>query len=135
MYKYDVVGQILSFTTDSRAERMSVLEDITQALDTWSQQLLEVEIKIKHIEDYRENLVGDLRRNVQERTISETDFLEFESVTDLWINLYKSVLFHSAGAEFADRDIIYYLLELYRLKQISKEIFVQIVLESCRSND
>ena len=114
---------------------MSVLEDITQALDTWSQQLLDVEIKIKHIEDYRENLVGDLRRNVQERTISETDFLEFESVTDLWINLYKSVLFHSVGAEFADRDIIYYLLELYRLKQISKEIFVQIVLESCRSND
>ena len=38
----------------------SILEDITQALDTWSQQLLDVEIKIKRATDVRENLIGDL---------------------------------------------------------------------------
>jgi hypothetical protein len=121
--------------TNSRAGRMSILEGITQALDTWSQQLLDVEIKIKRVSDFRENLVGDLRRNVQEGTISETDFLEFESVTDLWIKLYKSVLFHSVGAEFADRDVIYYLLELYGLKQITKEGFTEFILQLCRGDD
>lgn len=110
----------------------SILEDITQALDTWSQQILDVEIKIKGVNDLRENLVGDLQRNVQQGVISEVDFRDFEYVTDLWINLYKSVLLHSTGAEFSDRDIIVYLLELYRSKQISQELFIQIVLQSCR---
>jgi len=134
VYKYDACIQIHSFVTNSRAERMStsILEDITQALDTWSQQLLDVEIKVRNIEDYRENLVGDLRRNVQEGIISEVDFKEFEYTTDLWINLYKAVLFHSVGAEFSDRDIVFYLLELFQSKQISKETFVEIILESCR---
>ena len=112
-----------------------VLEDITQALDTWSQQLLDVEIKIKRIADFRENLVGDLRRNVQEGVISAQDLLEFEYVADLWINLYRSVLCRSAGAEFSDRDVIFYLLELYGLKQISKEVFVHVILELCRGSD
>lgn len=113
----------------------SILEDITQALDTWSQQLLDVEIKIKCATDVRENLIGDLRRNVQEGLISEADLSEFEYVGDLWTNLYKSVLCHSAGAKYSDRDIIFHLVELYGLKQISKELFVSVILELCQSNE
>lgn len=134
VHKYNVFLEISSFASDSRADRMSILEDITQALDTWSQQLLDVEIKIKRVNDLRENLVGDLRRNVQEGVISEQDFQEFEYVADLWINLYKSVLCRSAGAEFSDRDIIFYLFELYGLKQITKEGFTEFLLQICRNS-
>ena len=103
-------------------------------MDTWSQQLLDVEIKIKRVNDLRENLVGDLQRNVQEGVISEQYFQEFEYVADLWINLYKSVLCRSAGAEFSDRDIFFYLIELYGLKQITKEGFTEFLLQICRNS-
>ena len=112
----------------------SILEDISQALEVWSQQLHNVETKIKHVTDFRETLVGDLRRRVDANIISEQDSIEFEYIADLWLNFYKSFLCHSAGADFTDRDVITYLIELYEVKQISKELFVRIVLELCRNN-
>lgn len=112
----------------------TILEDISQALDNWSHRILDVETKVKRVTDFRETIVADLHRKIQDGVISEQDSLEFEYITDLWANLYKSFLCRSAGADFADRDVITYLIELYGLKQISKELFVQIVLDLCRNN-
>ena len=94
----------------------TILEDISQALESWSQQLLDVETKIKHVTDFQETLVEDLHRKVKARIISEQDSNEFEYIADLWLNLYKSFLCYSAGADFGDRDVITYLLELFSLK-------------------
>ena len=113
----------------------TILEDISQALEVWSQQLHNVETKIKHVTDFRETLVGDLRRRVDASIISEQDLFEFEYIADLWLNFYKSFLCHSAGADFTDRDVITYLIELYEVKQISKELFVRITLELCRNKN
>ena len=112
----------------------TILEDISQALENWSHHILDVETKVKRVTDFRETIVADLHRKIQDGVISEQDSLEFEYVTDLWTNLYKSFLCRSAGADFVDRDVITYLIELYGLKQISKELFVQIVLDLCRNN-
>ena len=112
----------------------TILEDISQALENWSHRILDVETKVKRVKDFRETIVADLHRKIEDGVISEQDSLEFEYITDLWSNLYKSFLCHSAGADFADRDVITYLIELYGLKQISKELFVQIVLDLCRNN-
>ena len=98
-----------------------ILEKISEALDTYSQNLFDVEISIRHIEDSRDSGI-----------ISEQDSIEFEYVADLWLNLYKSFTCRSAGATFADRDVIKYLTELREVKQISKELFVEITLELCR---
>ena len=112
----------------------TILEDISQALENWSHRILDVETKVKRVKDFRETIVADLHRKIEDGVISEQDSLEFEYITDLWANLYKSFLCRSAGADFADRDVITYLIELYGLKQISKELCVQIVLDLCRNN-
>ena len=112
----------------------TILEDISQALENWSHRILDVETKVKRVKDFRETIVADLHRKIEDGVISEQDSLEFEYITDLWSNLYKSFLCRSAGADFADRDVITYLIELYGLKQISKELCVQIVLDLCRNN-
>ena len=112
----------------------TILEDISQALENWSHRILDVETKVKRVKDFRETIVADLHRKIEDGVISEQDSLEFEYITDLWANLYKSFLCRSTGADFADRDVVTYLIELYGLKQISKELFVQIVLDLCRNN-
>ena len=109
-----------------------ILEKISEALDVYSQQLFDVEIKIRRVEDSYENLITDLQGKVNAGIISEQDSNEFEDIADLWLNLYKSFICRSAGATFADRDVINYLIELYEVKQISKELFVEIALELCR---
>ena len=59
----------------------TILEDISQALEGWSQRILDVEAKIKRVTDFRETLVGDLHRKVQDSIISEQDSVEFEYIT------------------------------------------------------
>ena len=112
-----------------------ILEKILDALDVYLQHLLDVGIKIRRVEDSYENLITNLQRKVNAGIISKQDSIEIEYVADLWLNLYKSFTCRSAGATFADRDVINYLIELYEVKQISKELFVQIVLELCRNNN
>ena len=113
-----------------------ILEKILGALDAYSQHLLfDVEIKIRRVEDSYENLIVDLQRKVDTGVISEQDSIEFGYIADLWLNLYKSFTCRSAGATFADRDVINYLIELYEVKQISKELFVEIALTLCWNND
>ena len=109
-----------------------ILEKISGALDIYSQHLFDVEISIRHIEDSRENIFTELQRKVDANIISEQDSIEFEYVADLWLNLYKSFICRSVGATFADRDVIKYLTDLREIKQISKELFVEITLELCR---
>jgi hypothetical protein len=110
-----------------------ILEKISEALKVYSEHLLfDVEISIRRVEDSRENIFTDLQRKVDAGIISEQDSVEFEYIADLWLNLYKSFICRSAGATFADRDVIKYLIELYEVKQISKELFVEIALELCR---
>ena len=112
-----------------------ILEKILDALDLHSQHLLfDVEIKIRRVEDSYENLIADLQRKVNVGIISKEDSIKFRYLADLWLNLYKSFICCSTGAGFADRDVITYLIELYEVKQISKELFVRIVLELCRNN-
>ena len=94
----------------------------------------DVEINIRRVEDSYENLIIDLQRKVDVGIISEQDSNEFKDIADLWLNLYKSFICCSTGAAFADRDVISYLIELYEIKQIPKELFVRIVLELCRNS-
>ena len=58
----------------------TILEDISQALELWSQQLLNVETKISRVVDFQENLVADLRRKVDASIISEQDSTEFKYI-------------------------------------------------------
>ena len=112
----------------------NVLSDIVIALDSWTERIIDAESRIKKTQDIGKSVLDSLNRQVLDGLISEQDAIELEYTCDLWINLYKSFLCHSAGADFADRDMISYLIELYGLKQISKELFVQIVLDLCQNN-
>ena len=108
-----------------------ILEKISEALDVYSQHLFDVGIKIRRIKDSYEDIIVDLHRKVDAGIISKQDSIEFEDIADLWLNLYKSFICGSVGATFADRDVIEYFIKLYEVKQISKELFVEIALELC----
>ena len=112
----------------------SILKDIVIALDSWTEKIIDAESRIKKTQDIRKSVLDSLNRQVLDGVISEQDSIELEYICDLWINLYKSFLCKSSGADFADRDVLTYLLELYTLKQISKNFVINIALELCRKD-
>ena len=60
----------------------TILEDISQALEVWSHRILDVEAKIKRVTDFRETLVGDLHRKVQDSIISEPNSRDSPKIVD-----------------------------------------------------
>ena len=113
----------------SSSSPATILENIGEALESWSQRILDIEAKINGVGNLRESIVNSLKRQALDGLISESDTFELEYVADLWINLYKSFHCKSVGASFTDRDVLTYLLELFSLGQISKEFFIQVALE------
>ena len=111
----------------------SVLENIIDGLNLWTEKILDVEERLKKTTDLRKSVLDSLNRQVLDGFISEQDSIELEYTFDLWLNLYKTFLCKTAGADFADRDVLTYLLELYTLKQITKEFFIQVALQICKS--
>ena len=111
-----------------------VLSDIVIALESWTDQIVDVESRIKKTQDIRKGVQDSLNRQVLDGLISEQDSIDLLYTCDLWINLYKTFLLKSAGVEFSDQDVLTYLLELYSLKQISKKFSINIALELCRKD-
>ena len=111
-----------------------ILEKISEALDVYSQHLFNIGIKIRRIENSYEDIIADLQQKVNAGIISKEDSTEFEYIADLWLNLYKSFICRSGGATFADRDVINNLIDLYEVKQISTDFFVETVLALCRNS-
>ena len=62
--------------------------------------------------------------------MSKEDSTEVENIAYLWLNFYKSFICLSAGATFADRDVINYLIEIYEIKQISKDNAIEAAIEN-----
>ena len=60
-----------------------ILENILEALDAYSWQLFDVEIKIRCVEDSYENLITDQQRRVDAVIISKGDLIEFRDNADL----------------------------------------------------
>ena len=79
-------------------------------------------------------MLQSLKRQVLDGLITEQDSIELEYTADLWLNLYRTYLCKCVGADFSDRDVLTYLIELYTLKQISKEFFIQVALQLCRND-
>ena len=112
-----------------------IFENIIDGLNSWMEKMLDVEERIEKTKDLRKSVIDSLHRQVLDGFISEQDSIELEQTCNLWINLYNSWLCKSAGAEYADRDVVTYLVELYSLKQITKDFCISTLLGLCRNNN
>ena len=112
----------------------NTLNDIVDAIVSWSTQILDAESKLKHSQDLRQDIVDSVQRQLLDGLISEQDSKELVYVADLWANLYKAFLCKDIGADFADRDVLTFLLELFKLRQIKEHFFIQIALQLCRTD-
>ena len=110
-----------------------ILEDIVQALDSWTQRILVLETDLQRNENIKRNISDCLQRQVLDGLIKQEDAKEFEYILDLWTNLHRAYICKQIGVDFADQEVLSYLLELFSLKQISKKFVIHVALESlCR---
>ena len=103
--------------------------DIANALNEWTQKLLDTETCYHKTENFQESIELSLRRQQIDGFINEQDMAELRYIKDLWVNLLNSISTYNNGCVFVKRDIITFLLELHKVRQITDCMFIEICLQ------
>ena len=112
----------------------NILENIVDGLNSWTEQIIDVEERLEKITDVRKSVLDSLKRQVLDGLISELNAIELERICDIWFRLHNSFLCKIAGVEDVDRDVLADILELLTLKQISKKFYLDTLSVLCRSS-
>ena len=108
----------------------TVLDDISEAIELWCRRIFNIETTFEKTTDLEICVTNTLKRQVFDGLISDRDFAESKYILYLWMNLYNSYLNQSEN-----RALLFYLLELFDLKQITKEFFLHIATQVCQNKN
>jgi len=72
-----------------------------------------------------------LSRQLQEGVLNQYEYAELEYITRLWIKYKNSFNLYKLGCNGSKKEILMVLLELFELKQISKDILINTFMELC----
>ena len=101
-------------------------------MDAWTGRVFTLDSDLQYTSNLKKNVTEYLQKQILDGLLKREDATELEYVLDLWTNLHRAYVCKQIGAEFADQSIFTYLLELFSLKQISKQFVIRILLEICR---
>ena len=110
-------------------EDWDVLLTISEALESWSDRVCNLETVCRRTSDYNQKVIDSLNRQLLDGLISQGDVKELGYAADIWQKLYISFNCKVLGCEFSTEDVLNHLLELYSLNLISKEFFIKVALK------
>ena len=106
-----------------------VWSDIADALNNWSQRILDTESLHNILENFRQTIEDSLYKQQLDGLLSFHDIAELRYITDVWIKLLNAISCYGVCCEFVKREIITLLLELYSLKQLTSRLFIETCLK------
>ena len=102
--------------------------DIESAFNQLTDQILDSESRYDKSRSYRESVEASLRRQQLDGFLNHQDVAELRYIADLWTNLLNCISSYTIGCEFVKQDIITYLLELHKVRQITDSLFIETCL-------
>ena len=97
---------------------------IEASLNSWLQQIVYIESVFKTSKNAQLQIQEVLGKMQTEELLSSNEFNELKEIGNIWHELVELIYCYYAGSVSNKRRIIYLLLELYSLKQLTKEIFI-----------
>ena len=98
--------------------------DIYEALDRWSQSILDAESLRDKTEDIRLRIENSIYRQQIDGLLSHFDATVLRHVTDLWIRLLHTITSFAIGCASTKKDIITLMLN-----QLDKNVFIETCLK------
>ena len=102
---------------------------IANALDNWTQRIVDTETRQSKCTTFQQRISESLDRMRGDGLLNHHDIAELQHVTNLWSHLLAAASCYTVGCAFAKRDVITLLLELYSLKQLTSDLFVEACLQ------
>ena len=101
-------------------------QTIDKTFDTWMTKVVENEITDDI--NLSKTINESLWRQLQEGLLNQYEYNDLEYIGGLWIKLKRSTKFYKLGSTGSKKDILLVLVELFELKQISKEMFIDSLM-------
>ena len=109
---------------DAAVETSSVWQNIADALDNWSQRILDAETLHDRSENLRLAIESSLYRQSLDGFLTSFELAELLYIADRWIRLLHAISSYSVGYTYVKEDIISLMLDLYDLKQLNAHTFI-----------
>ena len=108
-------------------EESSIFDKISFALQSWIENLTDLEERHQRITSLQERIQRTLWQIQQEGSMSIYAFETIQYIGLLWTNLIE--LMTNVMDDSTKRNIIEHLLRLYELEQITENMFIVIIME------
>ena len=127
----DADKEILEFvdTLETKETVEDIWSDISNALETWTNRILDAEAQHSKSKQYQQVVEEALQRQQSDGLLSHHDYTELIDIASLWNNLLNATSTFTLGCFAVKRDIIAILLEIYTLKQVTKHMFIEACLK------
>ena len=102
----------------------NIWSGVEAVLNNWFQQLLYIESVFKTSKSLQLQINEALERMKLDGLLSSNEFDDLTKVGKLWHELIELSYCYHTGSDSSRKRIIELLLELYSLKQLTKEVFV-----------
>ena len=102
---------------------------IQDTFDNWMKKVLN-DVNL-HNNELNKTINESLSRQLQEGVLNQYEYAELEYITRLWIKYKNSFNLYKLGCNGSKKEILMVLLELFELKQISKDILINTLMKLC----
>ena len=102
---------------------------LQDTFDNWMKKVLN-DVNL-HNNELNKTINESLSRQLQEGVLNQYEYAELEYITRLWIKYKNSFNLYKLGCNGSKKEILMVLLELFELKQISKDILINTLMELC----
>ena len=125
----DDIKDVKSITqpADEAAVAVDVWHLITNAVNDWSQRVFDAESLHKRSESFHSSLEGSIYRLELDGFLSTFELSDLRATKDKFVRLLHLLSSYSIGNRhtFTKKDIISLLLDLYELKTLTAETFIE----------
>ena len=104
-------------------------DNLDTTFEFWIAKLLENETGRKKTVDLNEKIKESLNRQLQDGLLNYHEYIDLEYVGRVWVRLLSALDIYNLGSTCTRKDVLSLLLELFELKQITKELFIEYVLK------
>ena len=117
-------------TVESNQQREEdVFICITDIFNNWIGRIRDTETYFSKTSNTKKDILKSLERMQLDGLINHQDVSEVTYVANMWIRLLNAMRSYNVGCDFVKRDIITYLLELYKMRQLPDSLFIEVCLQ------
>ena len=121
------LDSVFASRMESSTER--VLQSVIEHIADFEQRLVDSEFKIERSKETEQRIKEVLNRQVQDGLLSYIEYANLNHVNSLWALTANTLVSYNLGCRMYKRQIFTNLLDLFVRNQISREVYVDFVMQ------